>query len=187
MPVPPMSPRCLAGSRWVVLRLLRCEPPRCYEAAGRWPGLRSQQRHALHALHDPACLHPKRQRYAQNSLAIYLRSPSFPITAEHDFCGLRCSKAFRTGKEKPASCRASPVPTTLSLCKLPACQRLAYVGPTGEPSEYCGNAHRLSVLPAGCICLPALNPYVFSEAARTGAAEKCLRYLTHARRASVTD
>lgn len=77
--------------------------------------------------------------------SLYLHSPPFAFTAEHDFCGLRCSKAFRKGKENPASCRASSVPTTPSLCKLSACQRLAYVGPTGEPGEYCGNAHRLSV------------------------------------------
>ncbi|KAI0715554.1 hypothetical protein C8Q72DRAFT_193777 [Fomitopsis betulina] len=66
---------------------------------------------------------------------------------EHDFCGIRCSNAFREGTENPASPRsATPALTaSSSVCKLSMCQKLTYDGPTGEPSEYCGNVHRLSV------------------------------------------
>lgn len=84
----------------------------------------------------------------------HLRNISHParrnrsLVSEHDFCGIRCSIAFREGTENPASPRASSAPTSPSICKLPTCQKLAFVGSTGEPCEYCGNVHRLSVTAA---------------------------------------
>ncbi|KZT64779.1 hypothetical protein DAEQUDRAFT_759736 [Daedalea quercina L-15889] len=73
---------------------------------------------------------------------------------KHDFCGIRCSTAFRQGQENPGSPRASPAPAS-RVCKLPRCNKPTFVDPNGVPGEYCTNAHR-------------------REATRSGAIEECL-------------
>ena len=58
---------------------------------------------------------------------------------------MRCRTAYQSGKENPHSPRASPAPT-FSTCKLARCNRPVFIGPDGEPSEYCSNRHRLCVI-----------------------------------------
>ncbi|EPS93927.1 hypothetical protein FOMPIDRAFT_1135248 [Fomitopsis schrenkii] len=66
----------------------------------------------------------------------------------HEFCGMRCRNAYQQGKENPHSPRASPAPTS-SICKLPRCNKPAFIGPDGVPSEYCSNRHRLDAVRGG--------------------------------------
>ncbi|GBE87733.1 hypothetical protein SCP_1104100 [Sparassis crispa] len=73
----------------------------------------------------------------------------------HDFCGIRCANAFRSGTPVPMSPRASPAPSGNSICRLPGCRRRVWTGRDGIPSQFCSNRHR-------------------RDAVRTGNAEGCL-------------